>query len=85
MFYADDSQTCIAINPERSMDTLHHLKKCIEDVFLWNTRNMLLSSPGKTEILHFTSHLTKQPYGCMSVCSSVRKIVLVQTYNGIVI
>ena len=49
----------IAINPEHSIDTLHTLQKCIEDAFLWNTKNMLLSNPGKTEVLFFTSRFTK--------------------------
>ena len=37
------------------------LRACINDVFTWNTKNMLKCNPGKTEILHFTSRFNKQP------------------------
>ena len=62
MFYADDTQIYIAIkDPEHSVDSVEILQACVNDVFAWNTQNMLKSNPGKTEILHFTSRFKKQP------------------------
>ena len=61
MFYADDSQVYIAVNPNHPSDALTTLRQCVEHIFSWNTRNMLKSNPGKTEVLHFTSRFMKQP------------------------
>lgn len=61
MFYSDDTQIYIAIkDPEHSVDSVEILQACVNDVFAWNTQNMLKSNPGKTEILHFTSRFKKQ-------------------------
>ena len=32
---------------------------CINEVILWNTGNMLLCNPGKTEVLHLSSRFKK--------------------------
>ena len=62
MFYADETQIYIVIDdPKQSVDSVGVLKGCINDVFAWNTKNMLKCNPGKTEILHFTSRFSKQP------------------------
>ena len=62
MFYADDTQIYIVIDdPKQSVDSVGVLKGCINDVFAWNSKNMLKCDPGKTEILHFTSRFSKQP------------------------
>ena len=61
MFYADDSQVYIAVNPNHPSDALTTLRQCVEHIFSWNTRNMLKSNPGKTEMLHFSSRFMKQP------------------------
>ena len=62
MFYADDTQIYIVIDdPKQSVDSVGVLKGCINDVFAWNSKNMLKCNPGKTEILHFTSRFSKQP------------------------
>ena len=61
MFYADDSQVYITINPNHPSDALTTLRQRVEHIFSWNTRNMFKSNPGKTEVLHFTSRVMKQP------------------------
>ena len=62
MFYADDTQINIIIDdPKQSVDSVGVLKGYINDVFAWNTKNMLKCNPGKTEILHFTSRFSEQP------------------------
>ena len=62
MSYADDTQIYIVIeDPKQSVDSVGVLKGCINDVFAWNSKNMLKCDPGKTEILHFTSRFSKQP------------------------
>ena len=77
MFYADDTQIYIAIkDPEHSVDSVEILQACVNDVFAWNTQNMLKSNPGKTEILHFTSRFKKQP-------SSLETLTLANSTIGI--
>ena len=61
MFYADDSQLYIAINPNDYSPALDTLRNCIDDVINWNTLNMLLCNPGKTEVLQFTSRFAQRP------------------------
>jgi len=48
-------------DPDHSVVSVESLQACINDVFAWNTHNMLKSNPGKTDILHFTSRFKKQP------------------------
>ena len=62
-----DSQLYIAINPNHPSDALTTLRQYVEHSFSWNTRNMLESNPGKTEVLHFTSRFMKQPSFCDSI------------------
>ena len=52
------------------------LQACVNDVFAWNTQNMLKSNPGKTDILHFTSRFKKQP-------SSLDTLMLANSTKGI--
>ncbi|CAB4013671.1 Hypothetical predicted protein, partial [Paramuricea clavata] len=59
MFYADDSDLYVAINPNNPLTSYETLNDCINDVILWNTRNMLLCNPGKTEVLHLSSRFKK--------------------------
>ena len=61
MFYADDIQVYIAINPNHLSDALTTLQQCVEHISSWSTRNMFKSNPGKTKVLHFTSRFMKQP------------------------
>ena len=61
MYYADDSQLYIAINPNDHSPELNTLRSCIDDVITWNTRNMLLCNPGKTEVIQFTSRFVRNP------------------------
>lgn len=59
MLYADDTQLYIAVNPKNLCTAEEMLRRCIADVILWNTDNMLLCNPGKTEVIHFTSRYNK--------------------------
>ena len=62
MFYADNTQIYIALkDPDHYVVSVEILQACVNDVFAWNTQNMLKSNPGKTDILHFTSRFKKQP------------------------
>ena len=53
MFYADDIQVYIAINPNDLSDALTTLRQCVEHISSWGTRNMLKSNPGKTQGVAF--------------------------------
>ena len=55
MFYADDSQVYIIMNPADVPVSLSNLRKCLYDITAWNTSNMLTRNPGKTEVIHFSS------------------------------
>ena len=59
LFYADDTQLHIAIDPANQAPSLTALQTCIEDVMRWNTQNMLRSNAEKTEVILFTSRFTK--------------------------
>ena len=61
LFYADDTQLYIAIDPANQALSLTALQTCIEDVMRWNTQNMLKSHAEKTEVILFTSRFTKTP------------------------
>ena len=62
MFYADDSQVYVSINPNHlNNDALDTLRQCVEHIFSWNSTVMLKSNPGKIDVLHFTLQFTKQP------------------------
>ena len=41
LFYADDTQLYIAIDPANQALSLTALRNCIEDVIRWNTHNMI--------------------------------------------
>ena len=61
LFYADDTQSYIAIDPANQAPSLTALQTCIEDVMRWNTQNMLRSNAEKTEVVLFKSRFTKTP------------------------
>ena len=73
LFYADDTQLYIAIDPANQALSLTALRNCIEDVMRWNTQNMLRNNAEKTEVILFTSRFTKTPniekYNCIH-CTS---------------
>ena len=77
MFYADHTQIYIALkDPDHSVVSVEILQACVNDVFAWNTQNMLKSNPDKTDILHFTSRFKKQP-------SSLETLMLTNSTIGI--
>ncbi|XP_068708175.1 uncharacterized protein [Montipora foliosa] len=59
MFYADDTQIYITLNPNNPTCSTDILRSCIEDVISWNTKNMLKCNQGKTEVVLFSSRFTK--------------------------
>ena len=63
-------------DPDHSVDSVEILQACVNDVFAWNTQNMLKTNPGKTDILHFTSRFKKQP-------SSLETLTLANSTIGI--
>lgn len=59
MFYADDTQIYITLNPNNPTCSTDILRSCIEDVISWNTKNMLKCNQGKTEVVLFSSRFSK--------------------------
>ena len=61
MFYADDTQLYIAVNPKDPSPAYEALRNCIHDVITWNTNNLLMCNPEKTEVISkskFNKNLT---------------------------
>ena len=64
IFYADDSQVYVSINPNHpNDDALNTLRQSVS----LNTKNMSKGNPEKTEVLLFTSGFMRQPSGDLSV------------------
>ena len=61
MFYADDSQLYITIDPHDQRPALNTLQKCISEVIEWNTINKLVCNRSKTEVIQFSSRFVKNP------------------------
>ena len=61
MFYADDSQLYITIDPHDQRPALSTLQKCISEVIEWNAINKLVCNPCKTEVIQFSSRFVKNP------------------------
>ena len=60
MFYADDTQINITLDPNRPTCSPDILRSCIEDVISWNTKNMLKCNQGKIEVVLFSSRFYKK-------------------------
>ena len=61
MFYADDSQLYITIDPLDQRPPLKTLQKCIGEVIEWNIIGKLVCNPSKTEVIQFSSPFVKNP------------------------
>ena len=59
MFYADDSQLYITIDPHDQRPALNTLQKCISEIIEWITINKLVCNPSKTEVIQFSSRFVK--------------------------
>ena len=59
MFYTDDTQIYITLDPNSPTFSTDILRSCIEDVISWNTKNMLKCNQGKTEVVLFSSRFSK--------------------------
>ena len=61
MFYADDSQLCITIDPYDQRPALNTLQKCISEIIELNTISKLVCNPSKTNVIQFSSRFVKNP------------------------
>ena len=61
MFYADDSQLYITIDPHDQRLALNNLQKCISEVTEWNTISKLVFNPSKAEVIQFSFRFVKNP------------------------
>ena len=59
MFYSDDTQIYINLDPNSPTCSTDIPRSCIEDVISWNTKNMLTCNQGKTEVVLFSSRFSK--------------------------
>ena len=61
MFYGDDSQFYITIDPLDQRPDFNTLQKCISEVIEWNTIRKLVCNPSKAEVIQFSSCFVKNP------------------------
>ena len=61
MFYADDSQLYITIDPLDQRPVLNTRQKCISEVIEWNTIHKFVCNPSKAEVIQFSSCFVKNP------------------------
>ena len=61
MFYADDTQLCIAVKPSEPELAIDSLSTCIKPIFDWSTRSKLQTNRGKTVVLRLTPRFVKNP------------------------
>ena len=61
MFYGDDSQFYITIDPLDQRPDFNTLQKCIGEVIEWNIIGKLVCNPSKTEVIQFSSPFVKNP------------------------
>ena len=59
MFYADDSQLYITVDPLDQRPALNTLQRCIIEVIELNTINKLVCNLSKTEVIQFSSRFVK--------------------------
>ena len=59
MFYADDSQLYITVDPLDQRSALNTLQRCIIEVIELNTINKLVCNLSKTEVIQFSSRFVK--------------------------
>ena len=59
MFHAEDTQLYIAVNPQDPSPAYEALRNCIYDVITWNTNNLRMCNPEKTEVIYFSSKFNK--------------------------
>ncbi len=59
MYYADDSQLYIRLDPQNPVPAIHRLENCISDTKGWTCDNNLALNDGKTEVIHVTSRFSK--------------------------
>ena len=61
MFYADDSQLYITIDPHDQRPAFNTLQKCISGVIECNTISKLVCNPSKTKVVQFSSRFVTNP------------------------
>lgn len=59
MFYADDTQIYVTLNPKERSTDLQRLEKCADDIKSWSEENFLVLNESKTEILHVFSNFSR--------------------------
>ena len=76
LFYANDTQLCIAIDPANQAPSLTALQTCIENVMRWNTQNMLRSNAERQRLFYshpdLPRHLTLR--SCFLTVPSLNKL-----------
>ena len=59
MYYADDSQLYLSLDPNDFSPSVNKLETCIKEIKDWTRQNKLALNDGKTEIIHIKSRFSK--------------------------
>ena len=59
MFYADDSQLYVSLNPTDISATLTELENCIKEIKNWTLENKLALNDSKTEVVYLSSRFSE--------------------------
>ena len=59
MFYADDSQLYVSLNPTDTSATLTELENCIKEIKNWTLENKLALNDSKTEVVCLSSRFSE--------------------------
>ena len=86
MFYADDSQLYVSLNPTDISATLTELENCIKEIKNWTLENKLALNDSKTEVVYLSSRFSETvPIPSINVGDSVVDTVAKAKDLGVII
>jgi hypothetical protein len=59
MFYADDSQVYLVLDPSKLSEGINKVEMCASDIKAWAVGNNLMLNDSKTEVIHLSSRFVK--------------------------
>ena len=59
IYYADDSQLYVSLNPNDTSHSLTELENCIKEIKNWTLKNKLALNDSKTEVVHLSSRYSE--------------------------
>ena len=86
MFYADNSQLYVSLNPTDTSATVTELENCIKEIKNWTLENKLALNDSKTEVVYLSSRFSETvPIPSINVGDSVVDTVAKAKDLGVII